>query len=41
MIYKLSLQSFVGYEGRRIRGVGRPQKVDRQEMIGVVAAVKR
>ena len=41
MIYKLSLQSFVGYEGRRIRGVGRPQKVDRQEMIGVLAAVKR
>ena len=41
MIYKLSLQSFVGYEGRRIRGVGSPQKVDRQEMIGVVAAVKR
>ncbi len=41
MIHKLSLQSFVGYEGRRIRGVGRPQKVDRQEMIGAVVAVKR
>ena len=40
-IHALSLQSFVGYEGRRIRGVGRPQKVDRQEMVGVVAAVKR
>ena len=40
MIRKLSLQSFIGYEGRRIRGVGRPQKVDRQEMIGAVAAVK-
>ena len=37
---KLALQSFVGYEGRRIRGVGRPQKVDRQEMIGAVAAVR-
>ena len=37
---KLSLQSFVGYEGRRIRGVGRPQKVDRQEIIGAVAAVR-
>jgi D-glucosaminate-6-phosphate ammonia-lyase len=40
-IHSLSLQSFVGYEGRRIRGIGRPQKVDRQEMVGVVAAVKR
>ncbi|MCH9017825.1 MAG: hypothetical protein IIB89_08725 [Chloroflexi bacterium] len=41
MIRKLALQSFVSYEGRRIRGVGRPQKVDRQEMVGVVAAVRR
>ncbi|MCI0847577.1 MAG: hypothetical protein J4N86_03540 [Chloroflexi bacterium] len=41
MIHKLALQSFVSYEGRRIRGVGRPQKVDRQEMVGVVAAVRR
>jgi L-seryl-tRNA(Ser) seleniumtransferase len=41
MIHKLSLQSFAAYEGRRIRGVGRPQKVDRQEMMGVLAAVKR
>ena len=41
MIHKLSLQSFVGYEGRRVRGIGRPHKVDRQEMIGVVAAVRR
>ena len=40
-IRKLSLQSFSSYEGRRVRGVGRPQKVDRQEMIGAVAAVKR
>ena len=40
-IHKLSLQSFVGYEGRRIRGVGRPQKVDRQEIIGCVTAVER
>ena len=39
-IEKLALQSFVGYEGRRIRGVGRPQKVDRQEMVGAVAAVR-
>ena len=40
-IHKLSLQSFVSYEGRRIRGIGRPQKVDRQEMVGAVAAVRR
>lgn len=37
----ISRHSFVGYETRRIRGVGRPHKVDRQEMMGVVAAVKR
>ena len=41
MIHKLALQSFGSYEGRRIRGVGRPQKVDRQEMVGAVAAVRR
>jgi len=40
-IRKLSLQSFASYEGRRVRGVGRPHKVDRQEMMGVLAAVKR
>ena len=40
MIEKISFQSFVGYESRRIRGIGRPHKVDRQEMIGVVAAIK-
>ncbi|MEE8443255.1 MAG: hypothetical protein V3S37_05845 [Dehalococcoidia bacterium] len=41
MIRKLSLQAFASYEGRRIRGIGRPQKVDRQEMMGAVAAVRR
>ena len=41
MIRNIGYQSFVGYEGRRIRGGGRPQKVDRQEMVGVVAAVRR
>ncbi len=40
-IHKLALQSFVSYEGRRIRGIGRPHKVDRGEMMGVVAAVRR
>ncbi|MQF69183.1 hypothetical protein FIM12_02460 [SAR202 cluster bacterium AD-804-J14_MRT_500m] len=41
MIRRISYQSFVGYESRRIRGVGRPHKVDRQEMVGVVVAVRR
>lgn len=41
MIKKISYQSFVGYESRRVRGIGRPHKVDRQEMVGVVAAVQR
>jgi D-glucosaminate-6-phosphate ammonia-lyase len=41
MIRKLALQSFASYEGRQVRGVGRPQKVDRQEIVGAVAAVKR
>jgi L-seryl-tRNA(Ser) seleniumtransferase len=41
MIRKFSLQSFVSYEGRRVRGIGRPQKVDRQEIVGAVAAVRR
>ena len=41
MIRKISLQAFASYEGRRIRGIGRPQKVDRQEMVGAVAAVRR
>ena len=40
MVRKMSLQSFIGYEGRRIRGVGRPQKIDRQEIVGAVAAVR-
>ena len=40
MIRQISKQSFVGYEGRRIRGIGRPHKVDRQEMIGALTAVK-
>ena len=40
-IHKLGLQSFVSYEGRRVRGIGRPQKIDRQEIIGLVAAVDR
>jgi L-seryl-tRNA(Ser) seleniumtransferase len=40
-IRKLALQSFVSYEHRRVRGVGRPQKIDRMEIVGVVAAVRR
>jgi len=40
-IHNLGLQSFASYEGRRIRGVGRPHKIDRQEIVGCVAAVRR
>ncbi len=41
IIEAISRHSFVGYESRRIRGVGRPHKVDRQEIMGAVAAVQR
>ena len=41
VIDAISRHSFVGYEGRRVRGIGRPQKIDRQEIMGVVAAVDR
>ena len=41
MIRRIGLQAFASYEGRRVRGVGRPQKVDRQEIIGAVAATRR
>jgi L-seryl-tRNA(Ser) seleniumtransferase len=41
MIAAIGKQSFIGYESRRIRGIGRPHKVDRQEIMGVVAAVRR
>jgi len=40
-IRALAKQSFIGYETRRVRGVGRPQKIDRQEIVGAVAAVRR
>ncbi len=40
-INALAKQTFIGYETRRVRGVGRPQKIDRQEIIGAVVAVKR
>jgi L-seryl-tRNA(Ser) seleniumtransferase len=41
VIDAIGRHSFVGYETRRIRGVGRPHKIDRQEIMGVVAAVER
>ena len=41
MIDAIGHHSFVGYETRRIRGIGRPHKIDRQEIMGVVAAVRR
>jgi L-seryl-tRNA(Ser) seleniumtransferase len=40
VIEAISRHSFVGYETHRIRGIGRPHKVDRQEIMGVVAAVQ-
>jgi L-seryl-tRNA(Ser) seleniumtransferase len=40
IVRKVALQSFISYEMRRVRGVGRPQKIDRQEIIGAVAAAK-
>ena len=40
-IRKLSLQSFVSYESRAVKGVGRPQKIDRQEVVGTVVALQR
>ncbi|MCZ6618467.1 MAG: aminotransferase class V-fold PLP-dependent enzyme [Gammaproteobacteria bacterium] len=41
VIEAISRHSFVGYETHRIRGIGRPHKIDRQEIMGVVAAVER
>lgn len=41
LIDAIGHHSFIGYETRRIRGIGRPHKIDRQEIMGVVAAVKR
>ena len=41
VIDSIARHSSVGYESRRIRGIGRPHKIDRQEIIGVYTAVKR
>ncbi|MSP13401.1 MAG: aminotransferase class V-fold PLP-dependent enzyme [Chloroflexi bacterium] len=35
------LHTFVGFEAGNTRGVGRPLKVDRQEVVGVVAALRQ
>ena len=40
-IRKLSLQTFASYESRAVRGIGRPQKIDRQEVVGTVVALER
>ena len=40
-ISALAKQTFIGYETRRVRGIGRPMKIDRQEIVGAVAALKR
>ena len=41
IISRIAKNSFVGYETNRIRGIGRPHKIDRQEIVGVVTAVER
>ena len=40
MIEGIYYNSFIGYETRFIRGMGRPHKVDRQEIIGAYVAGK-
>ncbi len=40
VIDAIACHSFVGYETRRIRGIGRPHKIDRQEIVGGLVAVK-
>ncbi|MCH8817442.1 MAG: aminotransferase class V-fold PLP-dependent enzyme [Chloroflexi bacterium] len=39
-IDRVRLNSFISFEERRVRGIGRPQKIDRQEIVGVAAAVR-
>ncbi|MBL01758.1 MAG: hypothetical protein CL774_04620 [Chloroflexi bacterium] len=41
IISRIAKNSFVGYETNRIRGIGRPHKIDRQEIVGVVTALER
>ncbi len=40
MVRKAALHSFVSYEARRVRSLGRAMKIDRQEIVGAVAALK-
>jgi len=40
MIAKVRPHSFVAFESLRLRSMGRPHKVDRQEMVGTVAALR-
>ena len=40
MIDRVRLHSFVAFESLRMRSLGRPHKVDRQEMVGTVAALR-
>ena len=40
LVHAVSRQSFAAFETLGLRAIGRPHKVDRQEMIGVVAAVR-
>ena len=40
LIHAAKLNSFVGYEAQRSRGMGRGYKLDRQEVIGVTVALR-
>ena len=41
LIRKLSKGSFIAHEMRRVRGIGRGHKLDRQEIVGAVVALER
>src|SRR5262249_20749994 len=40
LIEAVAMNSFIGFETLGIRAIGRPMKVDRQEIVGLVVALK-
>lgn len=40
LVHAAALQSFIGFESNSFRGIGRPMKLDRQEIIAVVVALR-
>ena len=40
LVEAAALQSFIGFESNPFRGIGRPMKLDRQEIIAVVVALR-